>query len=161
MKQFLKKGEVQLVNGGYLSNKEEKPVFNQQFVDLQKRAEYIITFSKLAKGKDFKGTEAYSLAQLKADVSKELATKATKFVEAPKAPVKKLTEQLAEEALSFISFKEDTSKADKINAFLQDFNTLKEFEDFGLFFEDGIVKLSNIYTMDEVVAAVKETIEIL
>lgn len=161
MKQFLNSESVQLINGGYLSNKEGAPVYNAAFVAAQKHAEYIVTFAEKAKGKDFTGKEADSLADLENEVRAALAEKATKFVTGPSQPEKKLTEQLAEEAKSFMTFQKESSKTDKINEFLQQFAVLAEFEEFGLFFEDEIVKLNKIYTMKEVIASVEAVIDLL
>jgi len=161
-KQFLKKGELQLVNGGYLSNKGEQPVGNADFVNAQKHAEYIVTFAEKAKGKDFKGKEADSLEKLRSEVSALVSgNQATEFVKKPKTVSRPTGDKLASEALAFINFKEDSSKVEKINKFLQQFTVLKEFEDFGLFFEEDIVKLNKIYTMKEVIDAVTETIDLV
>jgi hypothetical protein len=161
MKTFLKSTEVKLINGGYVSSSEGKAVTNSKFIEAQIHAEYVVTFAKLAKGKDFKGTKADSLEKLTQEVKDALAVKKTVYVSGPKKVVKKLTQQLADEAMAFMSFEKDTSKADKINSFLEQFNVLHEFEEFGLFFKDGIVKLNKVYTMKEVIAAVEETIDIL
>jgi len=160
-KQFLKNGEVELVNGGYLSNKEGKPVFNQEFVNAQKHAEYVVTFAELAKGKDFVGKKADCLSQLEAEVRKALTAKQKTFVSKPTPVEKTLTKQLAQEALAFMTFEENSGKVDKINSFLQSFVVLDEYETYGLFFEENIVKLNKIYTMVEVTAAVTEVIDLL
>jgi hypothetical protein len=161
MKKFLKSTDVQLVNG-YLSNGEEMaPVTHEAFIAAQKRAEYICTFATLAKGKDFKGKEADSLDDLKKKVAEALATKDTEFVTAPAKVTQELTDKLAAEAKAFMSFTDETTKVKKINKFLQEFNILKEFEEVGLFFEDGIVKLNKIYTLEEVVTSVQAVIDLL
>jgi len=160
-KQFLKATEVQLVNGGYLSNKEGKPVFNQDFVNAQRHAEYVVTFAQLARTKDFKGKKADSLADLESEVNQMLKAKQKTFVAKPTAVEKTLTHQLAQEALAFMTFEENSGKVDKINTFLQQFAVLDEFETFGLFFGEDIVKLNKIYTMEEVVASVTEVIDLL
>ena len=161
-KQFLKKGQVVLVSGGYVTNGDtQQPVFNQDFVNVQKHAEYVVTFATLAKGKNFKGVKADSLEELKAEVNKSLASKATEYVTKPTAATQTLTEQLKAEALNFMNFQETSSKVDKINNFLQQFNVLKDYEDFGLFFEDGITKLNNLYTLQQVVDAVTEVIDLV
>lgn len=162
MKKFLKKSELQLVNGGYLSDKAENPVFNQQFVDAQKHADYIIEFAKLAKTKDFKGKKADSILDLQKELSEMLSNKKTKeFVKQPKNVETPTTDKLKEEALAFINFNEQSEKTTKINEFLQQFAVIDEFSQFGLFFEDGIVKLNKLYTMEEVVSAVSEVIDLL
>ena len=162
MKQFLKKDELQLVNGGYLSNKEEKPVNNYEFVQAQRTAEYIITFAGLAKDKDFKGTKADSISEVRAEAMKMVdRSRAVEFVSKPKEVKRPTIDKLADEAMAFMDFQKDSSRIDKVNNFLQQFAILKEFEEFGLFFEEDIVKLNKIYTLKEVVDAVNETIDLL
>jgi len=162
MKKFLKNGEIELINGGYLSTKDEfSPVTNDAFVKAQKHMEYIVTFAKHAEGKDFKGKKADSLEDLKKAVTDELATKDKVYVEKPAKVEKKLAKQLADEAMAFMDYEKASTKVDKVNKFLQQFNIVSEFEEFGLFFEDGIVKLNKIYTLEEVVEAVNKTIDLL
>ena len=115
-KQFLKKEELQLLNGGYLSNKQGNPVFNKAFVDAQNHAEYIITFAEMAKNKDFKGKKADNLDDLKKEVVEFInKSKPTVFVNKPATVEKPLSSKLAEEALNFINFQENSNKVDKIN----------------------------------------------
>ena len=90
-----------------------------------------------------------------------MAEKDVQFLEKPKAIEQPLTKQLADEAMSFINFKESEDKVNKINAFMQQFKTLQDFETVGLFFDQGIVKLNKIYTVEEILNAVTETIELL
>jgi hypothetical protein len=162
MKQFLKKDELQLVNGGYLSTKDDKPVGNIQFVTAQRNAEYIMTFAKLAKDKNFKEVKIDSIGALKQEVIDFLdKSKPTKFVESPKEVKRPTTDKLASEALAFMDFQVGSNKTDKINNFLQQFTILSDFEEFGLFFEDEVVKLNELYTMKQIIEAVTETIDLL
>jgi hypothetical protein len=162
MKNFIKKNELQLINGGYLSNLEENPVYNKEFVKLQEYADYIINFSKLAKTKDFVGKKADTLASLELEVKQLLSkNKTVEFVSRPESVKRSVTDKLKLEALSFMTFQENSSKVDKINEFLQQFKLLSEFEEFGLFFTEDIVKLNKIYTLEEIVNAVTETIDLL
>lgn len=161
-KQFIKAGALQLLNGGYLSNADENPVFNADFVKAQFHAEYIVTFAEMAKGKDFVGKKANSLETLRAEVSERLSgTRATEFVSKPSAIKRPTQDNLAKEALAFMDFQENTSKVEKINRFMQQFIILKEFEDFGLFFEEDVCKLNKIYTVKEILKAVTDTIDLL
>lgn len=161
-KQFIKNGELQLKNGGYLSNKDGNPVCNYDFFNAQQYADYIVTFAKMAKGKDFKGKKADSLEDLRKEVNEVFnAEQKIEFVKKPKDVKRPTTDTLAKEALAFINFQESSSKTEKLNNFLQQFAILKEFEDFGLFFEEEIVKLNKIYTLDEVVKATTEVIDLL
>lgn len=161
MKQFLKKDDVVLLNGGYVSTKNGNPVSNQSFIDAQKHAEYIITFATVAKGKNFKSTPTASFQEVRNEVVKLLEEKQRIFIQKPKEVERDLTNKLAEEALSFMNYQKDLSKTDKINTFLQQFNVIAEFEEFGLFFDDEIVKLNQIYTLSEIVNAVTEIIDLL
>lgn len=161
-KQFIKNGELKLENGGYLSNKDGNPVCNYGFYNAQQHADYIVTFAKMAKGKDFKGKKADSLEDLKREVNEVFNNKQKiEFVKKPKEVKRPTTDTLAKEALAFIDFQESSSKNEKLNNFLQQFAILKEFEEFGLFFEEEIVKLNKIYTLEEVVKATTEVIDLL
>jgi len=159
---FLKSKDLKLVNGGYLVTKDDTPVFNEEFVSLQQHAEYIITFAKLAKGKDFVGKPADSIESLQTQVKELLySTKNTVFIASPTVVGRPVTESLKLEALAFLDFQDSLSDTTKINAFLQQFKLLAEFEEFGLFFTEDVVKLNRIYTMKEVINAVTSTIKLL
>ena len=159
---FVKKEELALINGGYLVIKEkETPVYNEQFITVQKHAEWVVTFAEKAKGKDFIGKQADSIADVKAEVMKALASKGVEYVKGPKNVKQDLTEKLKEEALAFIKFQGESSKTEKINKFLQQFNIIQEFEEFGLYFEEDICKLNKIYTIEEIVTAVTSVIDVI
>jgi hypothetical protein len=161
MKKFLKKAELQLINGGYLTDKKGNPITNQEFIKAQLAAEYIVTYAKVAKGKDFVGKKADTLQSVTKEVEQLLNVQKVEFVSAPKAIDRPLQNSLMEEALSFISFQKDSSKTEKINEFMQQFVILHDFEQFGLFFEEGIVKLNKIYTIAEITEAVIESVDLI
>ena len=159
---FVKKDDLTLVNGGYVvTGKNETPVYNEQFIAVQKHAEWVVTFAEKAKGKDFVGKQADSIADVKAEVMKALASKGVEYVKGPKNVKQDLTEKLKEEALAFIKFQGESSKTEKINKFLQQFNIIQEFEEFGLYFEEDICKLNKIYTIEEIVTAVTSVIDVI
>jgi len=161
-KTFVKKEELSLQNGGYVvTGKNQTPVFNYDFIAAQKHAEWVVTFAEKAKGKDFVGKEPYTIEQVKADVKKALAVSDFKYVAVPEKVERELTNKLQEEALAFIKYHGEVSKVDRINEFLQQFNTIQEFEEFGLYFEEDICKLNKIYTIAEIVTAVKEVIDLV
>ena len=173
-KTFLESKGIE-IKKGYLSvaGKDMNPVSNDEFIKAQLHAEYIIAFAKEAKGKDFKGSEPVSLEAIKLKVTKALNDKSVvNFVSKPAKVALPTQNKLAKEALSFMKFTEETSKVDKINAFLTKFEVIAEFEGFedeetgevlagGLFFIPGIVKLNKIYTMKEIIKAVTEVIELV
>ena len=162
MSKFVKAGEAQLLNGGYLSDKDGNPITNAEFIAAQKQAEYVITFAKHAKNKDFVGKKADSLSECRSAVLKELEEKnKVEFIAKPEKVKKELSDKLADEALAFMNWQDKSSKIDKMNKFLTDFTVLKDYEEFGLFFSEGIVKLNKIYKLEEVTKAVQETIDLL
>lgn len=163
MSTFLKEGQVVLLNGGYVSNKETKaPVNNADFIAAQKRAEYVVTFARHCKNKNFTANELDCLSDVKSAVAEELAAmNKVEFVKSPKKVTKKLSDQLADEALAFVKWEEDSTKVDKINGFLSEFTIIKDFEAHGLFFDDGIVKLNKIYSIKDITKAVEQTIDLI
>lgn len=72
----------------------------------------------------------------------------------------KLHNSLKLEALDFIKNQNEVEKAQKINEFMQQFRILKTFEEVGLYFDDGLVQLNNIYTVDEILKSVNEYIDL-
>ena len=162
MSTFLKSSEVKLINGGYLSGKDDAPVDNYEFVDAQKEAEYICTFADMAKGKNFKGVKADSLIDVKAQVTEFLNKKdLVIYAEKPEEVARPVTSSLAKEALAFMEYGETMTKVEKVNQFMQKFNTLNDFEKHGLFFSSGIVKLNKIYTVQEIKDAVMNVIDLM
>jgi len=160
-KQFVKNSELSLENGGYLTFKGN-PVNNSAFVVAQQRAEYVVTYAKLAKGKNFVTHKADSLINLQNEVNAELnKNKPTTFISTPTLIEIPFTTQLKVEAYAFMNFQDNILKTDKINQFLQEFVVLADYEQFGLFFEEDIVKLNKIYTLQEVIEAVTEVIDLL
>ena len=159
---FVKKNDLNLINGGYvITGKNETPVYNEQFITVQKHAEWVVTFAEKAKGKDFVGKAPDSIESVKEEVRKALSSKGVEYIKAPKKVKQDLTEKLQEEALAFIKYQGESSKTEKINKFLQQFNIIQEFEEFGLYFEEDICKLNKIYTIEEIVAAVTAVIDII
>ena len=115
-----------------------------------------------SKGKNFTKTKVDSIEELTAEVMDAISKKnEISFVDAPKKPKLTTKTKLAEEALAFVKYGEDVEKVSQINEFLSEFEILKDFEDHGLFFDEGVVKLNKVYTLKEVVDAVTETIDII
>lgn len=161
-KLFKKAGEVQLINGGYLSDAENNPVTNEAFVSAQLRADRLVKIAAAMKGKNFEATTPDSIASIVADVDAALnATVVTEFVKVPEVKAGKITTALKDEALAFIGNTEKADFAEKVNGKMQEFTTIQEFEEFGLFFKNGVVKLNQIYTIKEITAAAKAVYAVL
>lgn len=162
MEKFIKKADLQLINGGYLSHKDETPVTNTTFVAAQRRAEFIVEFAKACKGKTFKDTPGASLDAVRAEVMAKLEGAAKKeFFDMPKKTVSDITEKLKKEALAFTKNQEEIGTVSRLNEFMQEFNIINEFEEYGLFFGQGIVKLNKIYTIKDIQESLKEVIDLL
>lgn len=154
--EFVKKGELKIKGNGYLVNKKEEPVSHAGFVAAQEKAHYLVKLSKAVEGKNFEGKKADSFEAIVTEVVNAIKNESTvKYAADVKEPNMKLRDQLAEEALNWVKFEEDKDLNDKINSAMQQFNVIKDFEEFGLFFSKDIVKIPAIYTIDQILAAVK------
>lgn len=154
---FVKNGELKLVNGGYLVVNDEKntPVFHQEYVALQQEAHYLVNLASKVKDVDFKGKKATTFAEVVDGVRKEMATKARSYVSTPTETAQPLTNQLKDEALAWLNYQTQGTKAEKVNKIMQKFNVIAEFEEFGLYFStDKIVKLDAVYSLEQIVEAV-------
>jgi hypothetical protein len=154
---FLKKSEITLVNGGYLSaSKDESPVNHDGFVQAQNKAHYLVTLAANLVGKNFKATKVDNFQDVVEQTVKAInAANTVKYATDPTKPETPLKDQLAGEAMAWINFDKSTSVANQVNKAMQEFNILKDFEDNGLFFNEGIVRLNRIYTIAEIQAAVE------
>lgn len=155
MSKFKKSTDVVLANGGYVSDSSSKdPMTNVEFVKAQQEAHFLVTLAERMKGKTFTSTQGENFSALASEIRDELnSTKTTEFVKTPKAPSQKITDSLAKEALAFMEHVEESEVTNRINDKLQAFAIVNEFEEFGLFFKSGIVKLEKIYTMEEITKA--------
>jgi len=161
-KTFVKKDQLVLVNGGYLVTKKgETPVYNEDFFLAQKAAEWVMTFAEKAKGKDFIGKEPDSIEDTIDEVLEALSKSDVEYLKMPKKVKLDLHDKLQAEALAFITHGAEVSKTEKVNAFLQQFNVIQEFEEFGLYFEEDMCKLGRIYTIEEIVEATTAVIDII
>lgn len=157
--EFIKKSDLKLENGGYLFNSKGEPVSNEQFVNAQRRAHYLVKLAEATKGKDYVGKKADSFVDTVNSVVKAInSEEVVEYVGKVSEPKMELKDKLAEEALAWIKFDKDSSKAKRVNEAMQQFNVIKQFEDFGCFFSSGVVKLDAIYTIDQILKAV-ETVE--
>ena len=164
MKEFLSSKEVVVANGGYLFNTatpKAQPVTNEAFVVAQQQAEFVIKFAEMAKGKNFKTVKGVDLSAFTLSVYNSLQEKDAEYVSVPEPKKGKTQVALAKEALQYITDTEGKTTAIKVNAYLQQFNVLRDFEQFGLFFESGISKINKIYTIKEITQAVTDVIDLL
>lgn len=161
MNHFLKSNAVKLNAAGYLvtNNKEEKPVNHPAFVAEQEAAHYVVMLAKAIEGKTFKVANADDFAAIEAAVLKSInEAKVEEYVKAPAKPAMEITDKLADEALAFINHGQDVSKAQAVNAVMNQFNTVNAIENVGDYFTEGLVKLKEIYTIAQIQAAVEARI---
>ena len=152
---FLKKDQIDLVNGGYLVIKgTDTPVQHAEFCKLQEEAHYLVSLANKVRGVDFTPKVTKSFNEYKAEVVKEINSQKRQYVAKPKEAAQPTAEKLQKEALAWMESQKNISKAEKLNTLLQKFNVIAEFEDFGLYFGEGITKLPKIYTVAEITDAV-------
>lgn len=161
MNEFLKSSELSLNPANYLvSTKTDKPVTHVAFVEQQKRAHYVVKLSAALEGKNFKACKIDDLDAIVRKVQAEIdATDVRNYVTPPSKPTSAVQEELVKFALDFASYGEDKAKADRINTFMQSFNAITGVEEVGDYFSEGLVKLNKIYTIAEVLEAVKINID--
>lgn len=155
---FATKDNVVLKGNGYLVVNEggkEVPVNHDEFVKLQKEANVLVRLAAKVKETDFTVKKVKTFQQVQDEVTKELQSESKKYVTVPTSVERPVTDSLAKEALAWINFEQEGTKAEKINKIMSKFDTLDEFSNFGLYFTtDKIVKLPKIYSIEEVLAAV-------
>jgi len=155
---FLKQSQIELTPSGHLSvsGGEMNPISHEGFVAAQTQAHYLVTLASNLKGKTFKAPKVDNFNDIVTETVNQInSADVVKYATEPTKPEMKLKNQLAEEAMAWINFNKDSSETDKVNQAMQQFNVLKDFEEFGLFFSEGIVRLNKIYTIAEILEAVK------
>ena len=159
--QFLKLNEISLNPAGYLvSTETNKPVNHKEFAEQQKRAHYVCSLAIAIKDKNFKPCKVDNLDEIARKVQADIdSTDVTNYVTAPEKPTSKVQEELVQFALDFASYGDKKEQTDKINTFMQTFNAINGVESVGDYFSEGLVKLNKIYTIEEILAAVRINIE--
>ncbi len=155
--EFLTSENLSLNPAGYLINSTtNKPVTHSDFVSQQKNAEYIVKLADAIKNKNFTCDKVDNLEEIKANVLASINAKNVKeYISAPSKPVSKANEELVKFALDFATYEEDKSKVETINKLMAQFDSIEAVESVGDYFSEGLVKLNKIYSIDEILAAVK------
>ena len=160
--EFLTSAQISLNKAGYLvSNETNKPVFpTGTWVGEQRAAEYIVKLAEAIKDKTFSVNKIDDLSAIKQEVRNSINKANTKnYVDEPTKPVSNVNDELVKFALDFVGYEDQKSKADKINSFMQQFNSINDVEQMGEYFDEGLVKLNKIYTIAEILEAAKIHIE--
>lgn len=159
--EFLEFSQVELNKAGYLvSNITKKPVTHVAFVAEQKQAEYLIKLAKAIEGKTFTASKVDNLAEIKKSVLDSINADAkVSYVDAPAKPKSKVNDEMVKFALDFVNYEGNKSKAEKVNNFMQQFNSIQSIESVGDYFNEGLVKLNKIYSIAEILEAVKLTVD--
>lgn len=159
--EFLESKNLELNKAGYLISKtSSKPVNHEAFVKQQKAAEFTIKLADAIKDKTFTVAKVDNLDSIKSEVLAAINAKSVKeFISTPSKPTSKANEELVKYALDFVKYEENKGDADKINSIMAEFDVIDAIETVGDYFSEGLVKLNKIYTIKEVLAAVKVTVE--
>jgi len=155
--EFLKSSELELNPAGYLiGTKSGKPVNHASFVEQQQKAHYVVTLANAVKGKTFKYKKLDNLDSIKEEVMKSISSANVRnYVTEPTKPVSKVNDELVKFALDFVSYEEAKDDANKINKFMNEFNSIADIESVGDYFTEGLVKLNKIYSISEIQFAVE------
>jgi tetrahydrodipicolinate N-succinyltransferase len=158
--EFLKSNQLELNPAGYLVSKEsKKPVNHEAFVKQQRAAEYTVKLAEAIKDKNFTASTPDNLNAIKAQVLASLNQSSKEYVKTPKEPKNKIFDELTQFALDFDKHHEQVEITEQINKLMNQFNTIDDVEQVGDYFTEGVVKLNKIYTIKEILAAVKITVE--
>lgn len=157
MNTFLKLADVKLNAANYLVTVNgDKPVYHTAFVVQQEEAAVVVLTAEAIKGKTFKASKVDSLSAIMSEVRRNLnATSAVSYITIPTKPVGDLTSKLADEAMAFVNFDKSKAKAEELNSAMQAFNAINAIETTGDYFYENLVKLTKIYTIAEVKAAME------
>lgn len=155
--EFLKSSELELNPAGYLISKiSKKPVKHSEFVRQQKSAEYIVKLAEAIKDKTFKAGKVDNLEEIKASVRASIDAKNIKeYVAVPAKPTSKVNDELVQFALDFVNFDSKKLEVEQINRIMFEFDAIDGVEFVGDYFEEGLTKLSAIYSIETILAAVK------
>jgi len=159
--EFLTSKNLSLNKAGYLvSTESKKPVTHVNFVNQQKAAHYLVSLAEAIKDKNFVVGQIDNLAAIKAEVVKSInEATVVQYATAPAQPTSKVLDELIKYATDFDSYHDGVEDADKINSIMNQFNSINDVESVGEYFSEGLVKLSKIYTIKEILAAAKIQVE--
>lgn len=160
--EFLKLVDVKLNEAGYLvSVKTDKPVNNEAFVNAQNEAHLFVSIANECKGKKFKAEEVSTFSSIVDKVKKSLSEEAVyEYETAPKKPALSISDKIAAEGVAFAEFEGKQSKAAKVNKLLAQFEAIRKTEQVGEYFEEGVVNLKKLYSIDDLVTAAKIIVDI-
>lgn len=155
---FLKSDSLGLQNGGYLIG-AGKPVTNKKFVEEQEKAHKAIVLASVLKTKNFKEVRPDSFVDALRETEQLLETSQLRTYQDKSTVNTPMMSELKREALAWLQNEGKANNTDKLNSVMQQFNTIADFEEFGLYFEEGVTKLHNIYTIDQILEAYKLIVE--
>ena len=112
-------------------------------------------------GKTFKAGKLDDLEAIKASVRASMTNDTKSYVEDPTKPVSKVNDEMVEFALNFAKYEDVKEQNKQINTFMNQFNSINDVESVGDYFSEGVVKLAKIYTVAEILEAVKSNISVL
>ena len=159
--QFLKSKDLSLNEGNYLVNLEGAPITNTQFVEEQVKAHFLVTLANKCEGKVFKIEKAACFKALLEETDKEVkATTSTVYFEKSAEPKSKVLDELTKVALAFSLTATSNNRVEKLNKLLQEYNCINKVENFGMYFIEGVVELTKIYSIADIKAAAEVIIDI-
>lgn len=159
--EFLKSSELSLNPANYLIGTSNKPVTHPQWVVEQQKADYVVRLAKAMEGKTFKASKLDDINAIKAEVRAAMTGTSTSYIPVPAKPTSKVNDEIVQYALDFAKYEDNKIEAENINNIMQGFNTINAVESVGDYFSEGVVKVSNIYSIKEILAAVQAIVPVL
>lgn len=158
--EFLKSESLKLNAAGYLVALNDKPVQNEAYTAAQNSAHLFVSIANACKGKNFKAEKVSNFMDIVSKVKAEISTNAVYQYE--KGPVKKesILDKITAAGLDFVEFEGATAKAEKVNALMAEFDSIRKVEQVGEYFYEGVQELKKLYTIKELVAAAKIIVDI-
>lgn len=150
---LLEKKDVQITKG-YLMDTKNQPITNHEFVAAQQKAYYFDILAQNVKKANFETCTPDNWNDIMGKTLAQLQGSAVVYAESVEVKTPTV-DKLEAEALAFLESQIKNENITGLNNEMQQFNIIRDFEEVGLFFTEGVVKLSNIYTISEIIENIK------
>lgn len=144
---FLRKNQVELQKN-YLFEKNGNPVANKELKVLFEKIEQMEKLATKVKNNNFAKTKTFK--DLILELESEKNENNVKYFNSVENITLELTNKLAEESFLWAKNQRENEFIDVLNNAMQNFNKLNEFEEIGLYFEEGMMKINKFYTIEDV-----------
>lgn len=154
--------DLKISKAGYLvtNDKNETPVYHAEFVAEQQEANFRVLLAAATKGKTFSAGKTDDLAAIVAQVRASIGNNTKTYVAAPAKPKSTVLDTIIAEQLALAGYHTDNDKVSRVNAEMQAYNAVATVEEVGDYFTEKAVRLSAIYDIATITAAVTSTLDL-